>query len=155
VCLKPLSHLSDRFSTSAQPNGYPPVDVYFSRICARGKLIRRSRKDGCRALPSRRATGQTSKPREKPETAIGITEITLDHLRPSPDWKKQMDELQLTKDCEQEIQQEILKRLKLLAKRKNAAGERQRMLAEVFDLFCRDPPKPTSPEICARRGSSG
>jgi hypothetical protein len=109
------------------------------------------RKEGCRALPSRRATGQTSKPREKPETAIGITEITLDHLRPSPEWKKQMDELQLAKDCEQEIQQEILERLKLLAKRKNAASERQRMLAEVFDLFRHDPPKPTLPGTCGAR----
>src|ERR1017187_6298856 len=32
-----------------------------------------------------------------------ITEITLDHLRPSPEWIKQGEELQLAKECEAEI----------------------------------------------------
>lgn len=38
-----------------------------------------------------------------------ITEITLDHLRPSPEWKKQMDELQLAKECEAEIRKGLRK----------------------------------------------
>lgn len=80
-----------------------------------------------------------------------ITEITLDHLRPSPEWIKQGKDLQLAKDCEEEI----LKRLKLLAKRKSAAIERQRMLDEVFDLLSHEPLKPISPAICAKPSVSG
>jgi hypothetical protein len=38
-----------------------------------------------------------------------ITEITLDHLRPSPAWKKQMADLQLAKDCEAEIRKGLRK----------------------------------------------
>ena len=38
-----------------------------------------------------------------------VTEITLDHLRPSPAWKKQMAELQLAKDCEAEIRKGLRK----------------------------------------------
>ena len=34
-----------------------------------------------------------------------VTDITLNFLRPSPEWKKQMDELQLAKDCEADIRQ--------------------------------------------------
>jgi hypothetical protein len=60
-----------------------------------------------------------------------ITEITLDHLRPSPEWKKQMYELQLAKDCESEIR----KRLKLLNRRKSEKAEQRRLLNEVADLF--------------------
>ena len=56
-----------------------------------------------------------------------ITEITLDHLRPSPEWIKQGEDLQLVKDCEAEIR----KRLKELAKAKQAQAERQRMFDEV------------------------
>lgn len=36
-----------------------------------------------------------------------ITEITLDHLRPSPAWQKQMADLQLAKECEAEIKRRI------------------------------------------------
>gem|GEM_PF-1603258 len=32
-----------------------------------------------------------------------VVELTLDHLRPSPEWKRQMAELQLAKECEAEI----------------------------------------------------
>ncbi len=38
-----------------------------------------------------------------------VTEITLDHLRPSPAWKKQMAELQLAKECEAEIRKGLKK----------------------------------------------
>jgi hypothetical protein len=60
-----------------------------------------------------------------------VTEITLDHLRPSPEWKKQMAELQLVKECEAEIR----KGLKVLAKRKWQEAEQRRMVGEVADLF--------------------
>ena len=36
-----------------------------------------------------------------------ITEITLDHLRPSPAWQKQMNELQQAKDCEAESKRRL------------------------------------------------
>jgi hypothetical protein len=75
-----------------------------------------------------------------------ITEITLDHLRPSPEWKKQMAELQLAKDCEAEIR----KGLKLLAKRKQHEAEQRKMVAEVADLFQAEGVKveQTSPGTC-------
>jgi hypothetical protein len=60
-----------------------------------------------------------------------VVEITLDHLRPSPEWKKRMAELQLAKECEAEIK----KRLRLLNKRKSHEAEWWRMLTEVADLF--------------------
>ena len=50
-----------------------------------------------------------------------VTEITLDHLRPSPEWKKQGDELQLAKECEAEIR-------KGLRKSRRAKLERERQL---------------------------
>jgi hypothetical protein len=56
-----------------------------------------------------------------------VTEITLDHLRPSPEWKKQMDELQLAKDCETEIR----KGLRALAKKKRAQAEQREIFDEV------------------------
>ncbi len=55
-----------------------------------------------------------------------ITEITMDHLRPSPAWKKQMAELQLAKECEAEIR----KALKQRAKEKKAMAELQRAFDE-------------------------
>jgi hypothetical protein len=58
-----------------------------------------------------------------------ITEITMDHLRPSPVWIKQMAELQLAKDCEAEIR----KRLKALEAKKKREAEMLKMLAEVAD----------------------
>jgi hypothetical protein len=60
-----------------------------------------------------------------------ITEISLDHVRRSPEWKKQGDELQLAKDCEGEIR----KGLRALAKRKAHQAEQQRLLGEVADEF--------------------
>jgi hypothetical protein len=36
-----------------------------------------------------------------------VTEITLDHLRPSPAWEKQRAELQLAKECEAEIRKRL------------------------------------------------
>lgn len=62
-----------------------------------------------------------------------ITEITLDHLRPSPAWEKQMAELQLAKEGEAEIR----KRLKVQAAKKRAKAQQLRMLKEVADLFQR------------------
>jgi hypothetical protein len=67
-----------------------------------------------------------------------ITEITLDHLRPSPEWKASRDELQLAKDCESAIR----KRLWDLAKRKIERAKQLRLLAEVAELFDTDFPKP-------------
>ena len=60
-----------------------------------------------------------------------VTEITLDHLRPSPGWKKQMDELQLAKECEAEIRKGIID----LAKRQRKEEEWQRLIQEVADEF--------------------
>lgn len=57
-----------------------------------------------------------------------VTEITLDHLRPSPEWKKQGWELQLAKDCEAEIREG----LRRLAKKKQAQAEQQRIFDEVI-----------------------
>ena len=58
-----------------------------------------------------------------------ITEITMDHLRPSPAWVRQMAELQLAKDCEAEIR----KALRTLAAKKKQQAEMLKMLAEVAD----------------------
>jgi hypothetical protein len=58
-----------------------------------------------------------------------ITEITMDHLRPSPAWVKQMAELQLAKECEAEIR----KGLKALAAKRKKQAEMMKMLAEVAD----------------------
>lgn len=58
-----------------------------------------------------------------------ITEITMDHLRPSPAWVKQMDELQLAKECEFEIH----KGLKALAATRKKQAEMLKMVAEVAD----------------------
>lgn len=44
-----------------------------------------------------------------------VTEITLDHLRPSPEWKRQGDELQLAKDCEAAIRKGLRSLAKLKA----------------------------------------
>ena len=75
-----------------------------------------------------------------------VTEINLYHLRPSPEWIKQGEELQLAKECEAIIR----KRLTELSKRKEAAAEQRRLLAEVADLFQAERLKvqPTSPVTC-------
>ena len=56
-----------------------------------------------------------------------VTEITADHLRPSPEWIKQMAELELAKECEAEIR----KGLRLLQKKKQAQAEQQKIFDEV------------------------
>ena len=60
-----------------------------------------------------------------------VTEITLDHLRPSPAWKKQMADLQLAKEAEAEIR----RGLKVLEKKKREQAEQRELLAEVADEF--------------------
>jgi hypothetical protein len=55
-----------------------------------------------------------------------VTEITLDHLRSSPEWKKQMAELQLVKEAETEIRRRL-----------NVLEEKKRLLAEVAESFRR------------------
>jgi hypothetical protein len=60
-----------------------------------------------------------------------ITELTLDHLRPSPQWKKQMEELQMAKECEAPIR----KGLKAFANRRYEEEEKYRLLREVADEF--------------------
>ena len=56
-----------------------------------------------------------------------VTEITLDHLRPSPEWIKQGEELELAKACEAEIR----KGLKVLAEKKRAQAEQREIFDEV------------------------
>jgi hypothetical protein len=67
-----------------------------------------------------------------------VTEITLDHLRPSPEWEKQVKELELAKECEAIIK----KGLRTLAKDRWQQEEKMRMLQEVAELFKTDWPKP-------------
>jgi hypothetical protein len=67
-----------------------------------------------------------------------VTEITLDHLRPSPEWKKQNEQLELAKECEA-----LMRRgLKEAAKRRQENEEKMRMLREVAELFKMDWPQP-------------
>jgi hypothetical protein len=56
-----------------------------------------------------------------------VTEITLDHLCPSPVWKKQMEELEMAKEAEAAIRSG----LKQLAKQKLEKTEQLRLLREV------------------------
>jgi hypothetical protein len=58
-----------------------------------------------------------------------VTEITLDHLRPSPQWKRAMEELQLAKECEAATR----RGLKELADRRKQEAEKHRMLREVLE----------------------
>ena len=58
-----------------------------------------------------------------------ITEITMEHVHPSPIWVKQMAELQLAKECEAEIR----KRLKALAAKQKREADIWKTLAEVAD----------------------
>ena len=68
-----------------------------------------------------------------------VTEVTLDHLRPSPEWKKQMAELQLAKECEAAIR----RGLRDLAERHKREAEKQQMLREALeDLENKFPPNP-------------
>jgi hypothetical protein len=82
-----------------------------------------------------------------------VTEISLDHVRPSPEWKKQGDELQLAKECEAAIR----KRLKELAKRKAHRAEQLRLVGEVADLLQAEHLKAKAilPATCGARPTSG
>ena len=57
-----------------------------------------------------------------------VTEVTLDHLRPSPKWKKEMAELQLAKECEAAIR----RGLRDLAERHKREEEKHQMLREAL-----------------------
>jgi hypothetical protein len=63
-----------------------------------------------------------------------VTELTLDHFRPSPKWKQENEELQLVKDCEAMIE----RGLEDLAQCRRMKEEKMRMLREVVELFKRD-----------------
>jgi len=67
-----------------------------------------------------------------------VTEITLDHLRPSPQWQKAMEELQLAKDCEMAI----YRGLEELAERRKQEEDKHRMLRESFQELAIDCPDP-------------
>ncbi len=67
-----------------------------------------------------------------------VTEITLNHLRPSPEWKKQMAELQLAKECEAAIR----RGLRDLAERHKREEEKQQMLREALEDLAANPPLP-------------
>ena len=56
-----------------------------------------------------------------------VTELTLDHLRPSPAWKREGEELELAKACEAEIR----RRLRKQRERQRKQAEQQLLLAEV------------------------
>jgi hypothetical protein len=58
-----------------------------------------------------------------------VTEITLDHLRPSPQWKKAMEELAFAKVCEAATR----RGLKELAERLRQEAGKHRMLREVVE----------------------
>lgn len=62
-----------------------------------------------------------------------VTELTLDHLRASPEWQKQMAELQLAKDCEAEIK----RRLKA---RECKASRKPRKVSDVPKSVLAKPP---------------
>jgi hypothetical protein len=58
-----------------------------------------------------------------------VTEITLDHLRPSPQWKRAVAELEMAKECEAAITHG----LKELAEQRRQEAEKRRMLREVLE----------------------
>lgn len=60
-----------------------------------------------------------------------ITEITLDHLRASPEWKREMEELERAKEPEAAER----KGLKVLAERRAQEEEKYRLLREVAAEF--------------------
>jgi hypothetical protein len=66
-----------------------------------------------------------------------VTEITLDHLRPSPEWLRQMEDLRLAKEAE--ILEE--RGLRELAKQRRKEQEKMRLLQEVLELFKTDWPQ--------------
>jgi hypothetical protein len=66
-----------------------------------------------------------------------VTEITLDHLRPSPEWKRAMEELELVKECEAIIE----RGQRDLAERRRKDLEKMHLIQEVAELFKMDWPK--------------
>jgi hypothetical protein len=60
-----------------------------------------------------------------------VTELTLDHLRPSPKWIREGEELALAKECEAMAARGLEKMAKLRRKQE----EKMRMLREVAELF--------------------
>ena len=67
-----------------------------------------------------------------------VTEITLDHLRPSPEWKKAVTELKLAKECEAAIRYG----LKELADRRKQEEEKHQMLREALQDLAASPSCP-------------
>ena len=67
-----------------------------------------------------------------------VTEVTLDHLRPSPRWQKEMAELQLAKECEAAIRHG----LRELAERRKREAEKRQMLLEALEDLEKSPPLP-------------
>ena len=63
-----------------------------------------------------------------------VVEVTLDHLRPSPEWERQVEELQLVKEAESQI----LLGQRELAERRRQEAEKHRLLSEVSELFERE-----------------
>jgi len=63
-----------------------------------------------------------------------VTELTLDHFRPSPEWKRDNAELDLAKECEALIERGLAD----LVKRRQREGEKMRLLREVAQLFNND-----------------
>jgi hypothetical protein len=57
-----------------------------------------------------------------------ITEITLDHLRPSPEWTRQMNELQLAKEVEAEIKRRLRAREAQERTRRRVGGRGSRFV---------------------------
>jgi hypothetical protein len=57
-----------------------------------------------------------------------VTEVTLDHLRPSLKWKREMEELELAKECEAAIR----RGLKDSAARHKQEEEKKQMLREAL-----------------------
>jgi hypothetical protein len=64
-----------------------------------------------------------------------VTEVTLDHLRPSPKWKQEGEVLQLVKESEALIR----KGLSQLAERRRSEAEKWRLLAETAEHFAQQP----------------
>jgi hypothetical protein len=66
-----------------------------------------------------------------------VTEVTLDHLRPSPKWIKESEELAFAKECEAIAARGSQE----MAKRRSREEQKLRMLQEVAELFKHDWPR--------------
>jgi hypothetical protein len=67
-----------------------------------------------------------------------VTEVTLDHLRPSPEWEQQGKDLEAVKEAEAMIR----RGLDQLAERRKAAAEQRRLLREVAAEFSQEAEDP-------------